>query len=475
MLKLLLADEDLDSLRPIADPEVERLVSRLHPDAPSREELQQFFTAGLGAIPDLMSGRAGRYLEDAHRVAREAVADHLVSPPLEELSRARALFYEYGTEICAALLLSALPEAYASAWGSRVLVSAGQLQSDLTRRIRATAQFVLQVLAPAGDLTAAWAKEGPAAQEVANLRLFHHITRTLMMDKSDPELVASLGCKNWEPDESPHWANKPLNQEDLLATMLMFSVTVFEAMEKFGIYWSDDDQLAYLRSWNFIGSCLGIGTPSVWSGLHGPPWPSATAQRVIPHAQDSVERARALLSQLRDRQWLAVTTWRPEIKSIDRTDATNLGRVMYGIRDVYRQRPNASLSSIHENLETEWSNLRPGRVLIGVLLQQLSAEMPRATRGLPLAVMRGLVPLVVSMRLGLGSSGLLEAGLLHLPKRRVVSSRSTGFPVANRVSGAALRFAANEVTRRAIVGFLQNPGPNGTSFVIPGLEALTRR
>jgi hypothetical protein len=38
---------------------------------------------------------------------------------------------------------------------------------------------------------------------------------------------------------------KPTNQEDLLATLLSFTVPVFEVLELFGICWSEEEQDAY--------------------------------------------------------------------------------------------------------------------------------------------------------------------------------------------------------------------------------------
>ena len=62
---------------------------------------------------------------------------------------------------------------------------------------------------------------------------------------------ATLGDQNTAP-------RRPLNQEDLLSTELTFVLTVFEVLEKFGLLWSEEQQLAYLHTWQLIGRCLGI-------------------------------------------------------------------------------------------------------------------------------------------------------------------------------------------------------------------------
>ncbi len=228
----------------------------------------------------------------------------LPSFPISELSRTRSLFHQYGSEIGSALLLAALPQAYATSWGARVLAATGHLQNDrpgdLTRRIRATAQFVTFVLGPSGFVAEgeqsngaienAWdarsANKGQAFRSVMGLRLLHQTIRTILTEHPDQEAVeAVLGPENWPP------ACQPLNQEDLLATQLLFCVTVFEVLEKFGLSWSGEDQIAYLTTWNMIGRLIGIVAwdPGHWPQLEE--WPELNPK--------SVDGARRLLELLR--------------------------------------------------------------------------------------------------------------------------------------------------------------------------------
>ena len=57
----------------------------------------------------------------------------------------------------------------------------------------------------------------------------------------------------------------PINQEDLLGTLGTFTVTTFEVMEKLGVPWNDEAELAYLMLWDRVGELLGIGTRAVWN------------------------------------------------------------------------------------------------------------------------------------------------------------------------------------------------------------------
>ncbi len=53
--------------------------------------------------------------------------------------------------------------------------------------------------------------------------------------------------------------SKPLNQEDLLATLGTFTTVVFDALDRFGITSSKDDRDAFYFLWNVVGWHLGIG------------------------------------------------------------------------------------------------------------------------------------------------------------------------------------------------------------------------
>jgi hypothetical protein len=369
----------------------------------------------------------------------------LPSFPISELNQTRVLFHQYGTEIGSALLLAALPQAYATSWGARVLAATGHLQNDkpgdLTRRIRATAQFVTFVLGPSGfvaegDLSNgaienAWdpwsAGKGQAFRSVMGLRLLHQVIRTILTEQPNPRakeaIEVTLGPENWPPCQ-------PLNQEDLLATQLLFCITVFEVLEKFGLSWSIEDQLAYLTTWNLIGRLLGIDS------LKSGDCPELDLE--------SVEGARRLLELLRIRQWKAVPPFVAEM-----TVSDDLG----------------------VPLDDVWNSLRPGRRLTKALLDELAGAMGNHFKSWPLATMRELAPHVVRDRLGLGASGLCMSLLDNLPHRKATIGWFTTIRMPNTVKATTIRFMANTVTRDAVMSFLRSTTP--PPFVLPGLEDWT--
>jgi ER-bound oxygenase mpaB/B'/Rubber oxygenase, catalytic domain len=393
--------------------------------------LQSSYGGVAGAAPNVNAGPP-------------PISEVLPSFPISELNQTRSLFHQYGSEIGSALLLAALPQAYATSWGARVLAATGHLQNDkpgdLTRRIRATAQFVTNVLGPSGfvkegdpsngDIENAWDPRSPdkgqAFRSIMGLRLLHQVIRTILTEQPGPRAEATevaLGPKNCAPYQ-------PLNQEDLLATQLLFCITVFEVLEKFGLSWSTDDQMAYLTTWNLIGRLLGIEPPEV------PNSPELDPQ--------SVEGARRLLELLRIRQWKEVPPFVAEISVSD----------VEGVP-----------------LDDVWNSLRPGRRLTKALLDELASAMGTHFQLWPLATMRELAPQVVRDRLGLGASGICMSILDNLPRRTATIGWFTRIRTPNTVKATTIRFMANAVTRDAVISFLRSTEP--PPFVLPGLEDWT--
>jgi len=261
-------------------------------------------------------------------------------PPFEDhakLDRASALFSHYGSEIGAALLLAALPEAYAASFGSFVLYNVSALaepgDSVLTHRVGLTAQFLVNVMVAeptpspgSGDRPGPdqrWSRSavrkghegatlGRALEATLNLRALHSWIRSLANSRL-------RGGHDDVPEDFGARRNDVfLNQEDLLGTLLTFSVTVFEVLEQFGVSWSADDQQAYLHAWDVVGHWLGIGTPEVVDKLLEPNLSPDQSDALDESDKDELTKlqgmggslrpsnvadARALLARIRSRVW----------------------------------------------------------------------------------------------------------------------------------------------------------------------------
>jgi hypothetical protein len=118
----LLTNDMLDRMRRIGDPRVDN--ARANRNAAARERLiKEAREKGPARFLD------GDWLKDnAERYGLKDLLQHdgtLPDPGL--VKKACDLFARYGSEIAAALLLAALPEAYAAGEGAKVLAQRSQL------------------------------------------------------------------------------------------------------------------------------------------------------------------------------------------------------------------------------------------------------------------------------------------------------------------------------------------------------------
>jgi hypothetical protein len=395
-----------------------------------------------------------------------------IVPDGEKLVRAQQLFARYGTEIAGALLLAGLPQTYAAEPGSAVLTATGRLQRDLRRRVRGTAQFLLVVMQQAQGRTesdrhaAAAAMWNPDADQpprrgrpgeqtpppwkmCAGLRLYHNAIRMDVENqaKTNSRLHKQLGLdKPLKLEQQKRGAARRaqlrvgtygasetvvavqpqvLNQEDLLGTLLTFTIAVFEVLEQMGIRWSTDDKDAYLHAWDVVGLHLGIGDSMVRKAIAWSPDQPQMWQGLRPL---SVKDTEACLEQIRQRQWVKL----PEDLLAD---------------------------------DKDWKSARPGRLLVRALAEELALAMPPRKRTWPLALMRYYAPDVVQERLLLGAPGVILGSMKHLSRNSIARASTTGAGGRPRVEARVIRMMSNEVTRRSMVHFIREG-----HIVIPGLE-----
>ena len=157
----------------------------------------------------------------------------------ERVAAGQECFARWGSHVFTALYAAALPSAYACRRGVQVLGLTARLETDTKRRLNETAQFHLDVM-ECGGLE-------PGARgysDVRHVRLMHAAVRWLI--ENDPRVT-------WDPS----WGT-PINQEDLLETLLTFTEIVFEVFDRTGVAYTEDDANAYLHAWSLIGFYLGV-------------------------------------------------------------------------------------------------------------------------------------------------------------------------------------------------------------------------
>ncbi len=262
------SDALLDQMRTLGDREADEIVA-------------SYFEDTAQAAPHKFFRQLVHSMELPPQECSPAVAEYLAErPPLPRWADADLMrtgedfFGRWGLYVPLVLVCSSLPECYAAKKGVQVLQLTARLATDPKRRIVETAQMVLDVMAPGGLQPGA-----PGYLTVRRVRLMHAGVRHLI--QNDPRIArgdaaASSGAR-WDPD----WG-VPINQEDLAGTLTTFSWSVLVGLAALGVPVTDDEQEAFIHTWNVVGAMLGL------------------REELLP--KDAADAA-ALSSRIRERQW----------------------------------------------------------------------------------------------------------------------------------------------------------------------------
>jgi len=162
------------------------------------------------------------------------------------IAEAESFFLRYGLASATLLACASLPECYVMKYGTEVLAYTRFLQVDTTRRVRETAQMVMDVMCPRG-----LEPGGRGLRATMKVRVMHAIVRHMILhdpharpNPADPGLRAQFGC--------------PVNQEDMAYTLMTFSYVVVRGLETMGYTLATRERDAYIHCWNVVGYLMGI-------------------------------------------------------------------------------------------------------------------------------------------------------------------------------------------------------------------------
>ena len=235
----------LDQLGQQGDPVGDEVIARHAAERPDDHprDIVRSVAQHLELPPEQRSPAISHYLHE--HPALPAWADPGV------IRDANEFFGLWGLEIGGALFLASLPEAYAAARGARVLTLTARLVTNPLRRIDETAQLVFDVMQPG-------ALEPPAGAgylDARRVRLMHAAVRYLILN--DPDVARTN-----DPDAPPgSWyvpGGVPLNQEDMLGTLMTFTTAAFESLDRECVPYSRAQAESYLHAWCIVGELLGI-------------------------------------------------------------------------------------------------------------------------------------------------------------------------------------------------------------------------
>jgi hypothetical protein len=183
-------------------------------------------------LPDDLPEPARDYFEST--AALPVWTDH------EKLRVARGLFVRCGFAMATGLLCSSLPQCFAFPDGARALAATSSFQQSAERRVLETAQFVFDVAASRG-----FSADGRAIRAAQKVRLMHAAVRLHLQQR-----VAHVDA-----------SGPPINQRQLVGTMLAFSLVVTDALQALGFEVQDDEVDAWFHLWRVSGVLLGIAEP----------------------------------------------------------------------------------------------------------------------------------------------------------------------------------------------------------------------
>lgn len=209
------------------DPLADALVARMARAQPSRSSL---IDQAVGRAP---------LTPDAPAEAR-AFRDSLATPDFAvpaRLARAAEAFFATGMAGGLSLGVRSLVRGYAAPAGNKPLVLSGQLETRAARRIGETAAFVHAVYQPGALLGS------DAVAICGRVRLMHARVRHLCLQDT-----------RWRLHE---WG-LPINQHDMLATVLLFSSVWMDGTEQIGVPLDQGGREDIVHLWRVVGHYLGV-------------------------------------------------------------------------------------------------------------------------------------------------------------------------------------------------------------------------
>jgi hypothetical protein len=221
------------------------------PGAPipvTRAELDRvdaFYKILLGQRSLDLAAFAGRpYLP-----ALRAWADAVGAPPAFDeirMDRAAEFFREHVFKVALILSTSSLLETFACRKGVKVLAHTEFFSNETNRRLAESLQFVLYVNSPGGF------SDHQAVNAILRVRLMHAVIRWRV-----PREMA------WNVDQ----LGVPVNQEDLLGTLMCFSGVVVRDLPKLWVRMTKEEADNYIYLWKVVGPILGIRSDLIPNNL----------------------------------------------------------------------------------------------------------------------------------------------------------------------------------------------------------------
>ena len=229
-------DAFLDRLRAEGDAAADACLRALG-DSQNFSEIFRFLNANDAPIPASAPDALRQFLVSYDRlpVPDGSGVDHA------RLQRGEEVFMTHACTSALCLLAMSLPAGYAAPNLAQVLVMSGDLKKHPYTRLLGVLQMVVNVTSPRG-----FEPGGKAIVTAAKLRLLHAGVRQLVRRRL-PEYEGRYGM--------------PVNHEDMLATIMGFSLLVIRGLQSLRVGLTHGEAADYYYLWRTFALTMGIHPP----------------------------------------------------------------------------------------------------------------------------------------------------------------------------------------------------------------------
>lgn len=246
MLKPRWADPGfLDELRSLGDELADDCVERLRQEG-NRSDFSALFrrmTSSAEPLPLDLPDSLREFLDRTHRLPRlEASGErHPAGVDLDRIRRGGSVFLLHACPSALVLLAKSLPEGYAAPPLSRILSLSGNLDHHPFRRLAGVLQMLVSISSGGG-----FSPGGSAIVIAQKMRLLHAGIRRIASHEL-PLFEARFG--------------RPANLEDMLATIMGFSLLQIRGLRLLGIGISREEAEDHYYLWRVFAQMCGIHPP----------------------------------------------------------------------------------------------------------------------------------------------------------------------------------------------------------------------
>ncbi|MFN8295079.1 MAG: oxygenase MpaB family protein [Chitinophagales bacterium] len=163
----------------------------------------------------------------------------------EKIQLSSEYFQHFGHSMFLMLICKSLPQLYSSYKGTKVLYETGYLVGKdnnalVARRLMETAQFFIDIMSKDS-----FQPDKYGFFAATKVRIIHAFVRKFMWDK------------NWNEKYAAEY-DQPVCQEDMMGTLLAFSVCNIEGIQKMGLLITEEEKDAIIYTWHITGKLLGV-------------------------------------------------------------------------------------------------------------------------------------------------------------------------------------------------------------------------